>query len=138
MIVRDTMSSRQSFQGRAEFRAIAKRLRDRWKAWQGEAHCTKWRSANRWNDGMNDEAKSHAPKWRTIIPVTVFPIVMLAAYQVVHYATAAVVYEPGFCCGICVHKIGGQRVPEWAEDLFHPADAIDRIVGVDPYREPGG
>jgi len=36
MIVRDTMSSRQAFQGQAEFRAIAQHLRDQWKAWQGE------------------------------------------------------------------------------------------------------
>jgi len=82
---------------------------------------------------MSDEPKRSLWTWlsQNWVSATLF----LAAYQGMHYATAAAVHEPGFCCDICAHRIGGQRIPELAEVLFLPANLIDGMIGVDPYRE---
>ncbi len=80
---------------------------------------------------MSNEAKKPGRQWLNWCSA----LVVAAAYQGTHYATAAVVHEPGFCCASCLHTIGGKPVPEWAEACFFPADLVDGMIGVDPYRD---
>jgi hypothetical protein len=79
---------------------------------------------------MSDEPKKPGRLWLNWGSALV---VAAAAYQGTHYATAAVVHEPGFCCASCRHTIGGKTVPEWGEVFFWPAHAIDDLIGVDPW-----
>jgi hypothetical protein len=82
---------------------------------------------------MSDEPKRPLGTWliQNWVPVVLF----LVAYQATHYATAAAVDEPGFCCQICAHKIAGKRIPESAEALFIPANLIDSVLGINAYRD---
>ena len=80
---------------------------------------------------MSNEAKKPGRQWLNWCSALV---VSAAAYQGTHYATAAVVQEPAYCCASCLHTIGGKAVPEWAEVCFIPANLVDGMIGVHPYR----
>jgi hypothetical protein len=82
---------------------------------------------------MSVESKKQTTKWASFAPVAVFSLSMLAAYQGVHYATVALVWD-GACCPSPGHAIGGQHVPDWAECFFLPAHIVDSLIGFDPYR----
>ena len=75
-------------------------------------------------------------KWPRLTVTMLFSFALLVAYQGTHYATAAVTFDPGFCCGVCVHAIGRHRMPDWAERFFWVADQIDFVIGVQTYRDP--
>jgi hypothetical protein len=81
---------------------------------------------------MSDEPKKlDWPKW--LLP-TFCTLGVLAAYQGAHYATAAVVHHPGYCCPSCSHEIGGKEVPQWVNAYFFwPAQRLDDLLGVNPW-----
>jgi hypothetical protein len=82
---------------------------------------------------MSHEPKKRDwPKW--MLPAC-WTFAVLAAYQGSHYATAATVHYPRACCACCSHKIGGKQVPEWVDNYFFwPAQCLDDLIGVDPWR----
>jgi hypothetical protein len=68
-------------------------------------------------------------KWLNRPRAAVFAFAALAAYQGAHYATAAVVHEPAYCCGSCTHQLAGKRVPQWVDDdFFWLAYRIDELI----------
>ncbi len=81
-----------------------------------------------------DEAKKQQRRRPALIAIMLV-FALLATYQGSHYAMAAVIFRPGFCCGICVHAIGRRPLPDWAERFFWVADQIDFVIGVEPYRD---
>jgi hypothetical protein len=82
---------------------------------------------------MSDEPKKRR-EWPTA-PSAVLLLAALAAYQGAHYATAGFDFDDG-CFAVGAHAIKGHRAPEWIESFFSLADRIDRMIGVDAYREP--
>jgi hypothetical protein len=82
------------------------------------------------DDGMSDERDPRQGRWLSWGPAVVFAFCTALAYQSAHYATAAVVYEPGYCCGLCTHKLAGNRVPDWVDsDFFALGQACIRGTG---------
>jgi hypothetical protein len=82
---------------------------------------------------MSDEPKTQDGKRWNWAPAAVFMFAGSLAYQGAHYATAAVVYRSGYCCGCCTHMIAGKEVPEWVDDFFSLAYRIDDMIGVNPW-----
>jgi hypothetical protein len=82
---------------------------------------------------MSDEPKKQDGKWLSWGSATVFMLALRAAYQGAHYATAATVHRPGYCCLLCTHSIAGKEAPEWVDDCFWLAYRIDDLTGVYPW-----
>ncbi|HUE16455.1 MAG TPA: hypothetical protein VMR25_19935 [Planctomycetaceae bacterium] len=65
-------------------------------------------------------------QWESVV-LLAFAVgsVLAFAYEGAHYATSAVVQEPGCCCPTLTHTIGGKQVPRWVDKFFWLAHEID-------------